>query len=748
MQTEMWHRAKAIFQQAIDLPQEQREEFVNQNCKSVELREEVIRMVDLHVEESDFLNSPLSSSSAGNHQDVASDYSDEIIGKTLDDFQVVSRIGAGGMGTVYSARQENPERLVAIKILNVFSLRSEKHRRRFERESKILARLKHPGIAQVYSAGTCDLGSGPKPWFAMELIDGKPLRQFAKNHNLPLHKKIELLLMICDAVQHAHDRGVVHRDLKPANILVEEVSKEKDNGSIPDFRTKIVDFGVARVIDADHQVSMQTAASEIIGTLNYMSPEQVALDSSQIDERCDIYALGVIGFELLSGKLPFDRSTSTVVETIRNIEFEKPDRLSQFDSSLRGDLEVVFGKALESDPSQRYVSVDQFANDLRRFLNREPVIARPPSRIYRTRKFVSRHRTLVAGTTATMLALVVGMVLYAMEARRARIAANESKYEAEKATAINNFVTNDFMMKFIAASRSDNRDDPIAADQLVDQAASNIKRMFGDRPAIEAAVRNEVGTIYHNLSAIDKAASQFEEALELWSGELGDEHTDTLKAVNNLGLCRMIQGRRVDAEKLFRRALSGRLKLLGEDDLHTIATMNNLAEVLKSDGRTNEAEELLVRAVGDYRSADEHTNKNRLVAMVNLGSLWVRRDKIDQANELHSKVYEISRKQLGDDHLMALYAGSRAAQTLLKAEEYDTAIEILVPISEKFRMIRGPAHPDTILTKRVLARIYVAKGDSETAKDHLCAAEAALVDAGEHPNLLKRVRFELDRLGQ
>jgi tetratricopeptide (TPR) repeat protein/predicted Ser/Thr protein kinase len=312
---------------------------------------------------------------------------------SIGPFRLWRSLGAGGMGTVYEAQQDNPRRSVALKVIRADRATPELVQR-FRREAHILARLQHPGIAQVYEAG---VDADGRPYFAMEFIRGVPLDEYARGHGLDARARLELLARVCDAVEHAHSRGVIHRDLKPGNILVD------DSG-----QSKVLDFGVARVTDADvRTATCQTEVGELIGTLAYMSPEQMAADPTALDRRADVYSLGVILFQLLSGRLPYALEHLPLSEVVRVIREQTPVRLSALDARLRGDMETIVAKALEKEPARRYSTAAELADDIRRHLRSEPIKARPPSALYQLSKFARRHKALVL-TTAAFLALLLG----------------------------------------------------------------------------------------------------------------------------------------------------------------------------------------------------------------------------------------------------------------------------------------------------------------------------------------------------
>jgi len=351
-------------------------------------------------------------------------------------YELVRLIGQGGMGTVYEARQAEPQRSVAIKIMQggAVTLRSM---RRFRQEAQVLGRLQHPGIAQVFEAGVDDWGEGPRPFLVMELVDGCELLEYARGRSLPSAARIALLARVCDAVHHAHQKGVVHRDLKPANILVvdDDVELATDasstTGSRDTFtaRPKILDFGVARLIDPEHPGrTLETAAGQIIGTLHYMSPEQASGDSGAIDIRSDVYALGTIAFELLAGRHPLGLDEGVrhrpLPEVLRIVQEQQPQTLGALNRAFRGDIEIVVAKALEKDPARRYASAAEMGADLRRLLRHEPILARRAGRLQYAIKFARRNRGVVAAMLLAVLSLAAAAVIgvrLAVVADRARV---------------------------------------------------------------------------------------------------------------------------------------------------------------------------------------------------------------------------------------------------------------------------------------------------------------------------------------
>ncbi len=316
-------------------------------------------------------------------------------------YRIIRLLGEGGMGAVYEAEQETPRRTIALKIIKP-GHGSAALLRRFEKEAQALGRLQHPGIAQIYEAGTAETSWGLQPYFAMEFIHGKTLREYVRDRQLTTPQRLELMVKVCEAVHHAHQRGLIHRDLKPGNIVVDETGQPK-----------ILDFGVARVTDSDMEATRQTDLGQLVGTLAYMSPEQVLADPLELDTRSDVYALGVILYELLAGHLPYNISKARIDEAVQTIRNTDPASLSSINRTYRGDIETIVAKALEKDKERRYDSSADLAEDIQRHLTHQPIRARPPRASYQLQKFYRRHKAQVIGTaTALVLAASSAVVTY------------------------------------------------------------------------------------------------------------------------------------------------------------------------------------------------------------------------------------------------------------------------------------------------------------------------------------------------
>ena len=320
----------------------------------------------------------------------------------IDRFTILEQIAEGGMGVVYRAEQDHPRRVVALKLIRPGLFRDEVLKR-FQFEAELLARVQHPGIAGIYDAGEAETDAGRQPYIALEYVEGSPVTEYAEANDLSTAARLDLLARICDAVHHAHQKGIVHRDLKPGNILVVEPDDDGGNGATPISQStdpvgqpKVLDFGVSRLVQ-EHGVENEriTQTGFLVGTLAYMSPEQ-ASGGQDVDTRSDVYSLGVIGFEMLSGRLPHEVKDLPLIQALRTIQEKAAPRLDSVDRRFRGDVSIIVGKALESESEQRYGSAAALADDLRRYLAHQPIGARPPTFTYQLGRFVRRHKALVA----------------------------------------------------------------------------------------------------------------------------------------------------------------------------------------------------------------------------------------------------------------------------------------------------------------------------------------------------------------
>jgi tetratricopeptide (TPR) repeat protein len=615
-------------------------------------------------------------------------------------YRVVRLLGEGGMGSVYEAEQDRPRRVVALKVIKSGFATAEALRR-FQHESQALGRLQHPGIAQIYEASTNDTGFGPQPYFAMELVRGCPLHEYAEAHQLNARERLALMAKVCDAVDHAHERGVIHRDLKPGNILVDEAGQPK-----------ILDFGVARLTESDTQLTCQTDLGQVVGTLAYMSPEQLAGDPLALDIRCDVYALGVTLYELLAGKLPYNidhKPLNEAVEVIREVE---PARLCSIQRSYRGDIDTIVAKALEKDKGRRYASAAELAGDIRRYLADEPITARPASAGYQLQKFARRHKALVAGTAAVFLVLaagVVGSTLEAVRARRAELVAE----------AINDFLRNDVLAQASADNQSgpSTKPDPdLKVRTALDRAAVRLAGKFDRQPEVEAAIRDTIGQTYFELGQAGDARKQLERALELQRRALGADNPQTLKTMDHLGRVVLDGDKPAQAELLFGETLRIRRRVLGPEHPDTLRSMRGLARAYNDQDKYAQAEALDTQILQISRRVLGPEHPDTLSSMNGLAWDYVPQGKHAKAELLFRQVAEISRRVLGPEHPATLGNMMNVAIEYKAQGKYPQAEALESEILEMQRHALGPQHRDTLKCMNNLAETYFLLGKYANAE--------------------------------
>ena len=410
-----YRRLRQAFTRVASLPGGERDAALRElSAEDEPLRREVEALLEHDRSPSDVFDA--AASSIARELDAAASPAEQP--ESIGPYRVLGVLGEGGTGTVYHAQQDDPDREVAVKVLRD-RLLSRSATTRFNLEIEVLGRLNHPGVARIFDAGTASVFGGQRRYFAMELVRGTTITRFADRHDLSTRERVTLFCRVCDAVQHAHQHGVIHRDLKPDNILVE--------GDRATAEPKVLDFGIARVIgDELAPTSAATLHGQLVGTLAYMSPEQLSGDKSEIDTRADVYALGVVLYELLVGRAPFDVSGSSITEAIRILRETRPDQPSTVTRQFDRELETVLMTAMDRDRSRRYPSASELAADARRWLNDEPIAARPPSRVYVARKFAKRNRVVLSAVALVFVAMATGMLLAISSSVREADARRES----------------------------------------------------------------------------------------------------------------------------------------------------------------------------------------------------------------------------------------------------------------------------------------------------------------------------------
>jgi tetratricopeptide (TPR) repeat protein len=610
-----------------------------------------------------------------------------MIGRRIGRYVVRSIVGEGGMGIVYQAEQENPRRTVALKLLRP-PFATPGALRRFHHEAQALGRLQHPGIAQIVEAGQAD----GTPYFAMEFIRGVPVLQYAADHELDTEARLELVARIADAVHHAHQKGVVHRDLKPANILVDETGQPK-----------VLDFGIARLLDdAATAPTLQTTTGQLIGTVASMSPEQAAGDPSAIDTRTDVYALGLILYELLAGRGPYVVAGATLQESLRIIREAEPVRLGTIDRRHRGDIETAVAHALEKDRERRYPSAAELAADLRRILAHEPIQARPATTAYQLRKFARRNRALVAGAVSALAALLLGLLGVTLALGRALEAREAEAGQRRIAEAVNLFLNDDLL----AAVSPYEMGKDVTMRAVLDDAAAHIAGRFDQDPLVEAEIRSTLGKAYWQLGELELAEPHLVRALELRREHLKTPSDPLAESLTRLAHLYRNRGEFARAEPLYREALEIRTAGLGESAPLRINSLTNLAGLYREHGEWVRALPLCERACALARESLPADAPARISAEELLAGALKDLGRAREAVPLMEEVLRLRRAGGPPDHPEVLRTMNSLAVCYRAAGQHDRAIALFEEALAARRRVLGHDHPDLLPSLTNLASAY------------------------------------------
>lgn len=712
MNPQRWDKMAELYHAACDLAPAERNAFLVEACQGdLQLQREIESLLRQDA------------SRHGVLERVAEDAQsrtvpDRHLPSAIGPYRVIGLVGEGGMGAVYEAEQENPRRTVALKVVRP-GLPTPELFRRFEQESQALGRLQHPGIAQIYEAGVANTDIGPQPYFAMEFIRGLSLLEYAAAQRLNTRQRLDLMMKVCEAAHHAHQRGILHRDLKPGNILVDETGQPK-----------ILDFGVARVMDRDAHATRQTSLGELVGTLAYMSPEQVQGDPDrlQLDVRSDVYSLGMVLYELLAGRLPYEVGRG-MPEAVRAIREDDPAPLQMLNRAYRGDLETIVGKALVKDKARRYGSADELAADLRRVLNNEPILARPPTAAYQARKFASRHKSLVIGVLAVFVVLIAGIAASSWQAIRANRAEQSAtreriiaQQESASAKAVSDFLKYDLLAQAGARAQagSHTRPDPdLKVRVALDRAAARIAGKFASQPLIEAAIRQTIGITYRDMGLSAPAHPQIERALDIRRRVLGPEHFDTLTSMNELALLYENDGNWAAAEALVTKVLQIDRRLHRQSTLQTLAAMNQLAIAAGGQGHYSRAAALFSDVLQMQRQILGDQHPDTLGVMNNLATQYVNQGKYAQAEPLFESLVESKRRVLGEEHPSTLMSVNSLGVLYRYEGKYPQAEGLLTVALDTRRRAMGTEHKDTLSSLNSIGLLYQAEGKYAQAESIL-----------------------------
>jgi serine/threonine protein kinase/Tfp pilus assembly protein PilF len=641
-------RLEALFNEAIERRPEERESFLDEECGNDSVLRSNIESLLAADERADSFMEVSAPVRSGIGVDVVPQGVDSLIGKRIGAYQPVRLIASGGMGTVYEAKQEQPTRTVALKLLRP-GMATRSALRRFQMEAEFLGHLHHVGIAQIHEAGTAEVNGVSTPFFAMELIQGASLCDYVEAHQLSIAQRLELVAKISDAVHHAHQRGIIHRDLKPSNILVDTAGQPK-----------ILDFGVARATDSDLKTTTaQTSAGLLIGTLPYMSPEQVRGDPRALDTRCDVYALGIILYRLITGGLPFDVERLSMPEAIRVITDEDVPHLSSINRVFRGDLETILRKALEKEPQRRYQAASELAADLRRFIQHQPIDARPPSIVYQVRKFTRRNRALVTGVAIAFVGLTLGLVGAVWQAVEATAQRNVAIAEARKAERISTFLQEAFAGADPAVSDHD-----VTVRQALGRAARTVESTLANEPQVRADVNNMIGRIYARMGRFEQAQRYLEKALAEQRVLHGIQSSEAAQALGDLAYAVLDKGSFQEAVSMFKESLAIMRRVHGDEHPQTAMAMVFLASAQLSTEEYEEAEAMARAALPRMLRLVGARNEETAFAQATLADSLVPQGKLPEAEGLYRQALATQRDLLGKDHIQVAITLSHLAQCL------------------------------------------------------------------------------------
>lgn len=748
----------SIFEQIRDLESDEQELQLAELCgNDGDLLQQVKQMLGAHREPS-----PLDSPSQLLPID-ALETAANLTAPEIERYEISDRLGEGGMGVVYAAEMRHPRRAVAIKVIK-HGMDSARVIARFRHEQQTLARMEHPNIASVIDAG---MTSDGRPFFAMELVRGEIVTSYASKNKLDIPARLEIAIMVCNAIQHAHQKGIIHRDIKPSNIIV----TKSDEQVIP----KVIDFGIAKATQQDLASSAtMTMQAQAVGTPAYMSPEQADPSVGDVDTRTDVYSLGVVLYELLTGTTPLSKDELTsksypdIVESIREQDPPRPStrlaistRTGRTDltsviepAQLKGDLDWVVMKCLEKDPSRRYETVSALGEDIGRFLRNEPVLARPASTLYLMRKFMRRNRGSVIAASIIIGSMLIGIVgttlglVWALDEQersrlsaeaelraqtRAKDAAELALREAQAAEDLSSFFIMDVLS---AADPSRTEDRELTVREALVNASENLEGKFEDRPDVEGRIHNALGFLFGQLGDPQLAEKHHMREWEIAEEENGELSIDSARMMHSVVGSLARQGRDAEAIELTQRQLRiiNQLQTQEAESLRP-RVIGNLGALLVRTGRFEEAAPILEETLALKRGMYGDKHPTTLSTLNNLCSVYLSVGDAEQSIAYGREAYESRSEVLGEGDPRTFVSQLNLARALSDSERYDDALGMLSGGVLMARDRLGPEHPTTMDIVNAYARILLDSGDNINAESESRANLVYLLEAD--PELLQ-----------
>ncbi|UCG58179.1 MAG: serine/threonine protein kinase, partial [Phycisphaerales bacterium] len=713
---------ETIFKAAVKLKSPaERAAYIKTACgDNADLLARIEALLKAHEQDGSFLESPLLAPNITFGESPVTEGPGTVIGR----YRLLEKIGEGGMAVVYMAEQQEPiRRKVALKIIKL-GMDTKQVIARFEAERQALAMMEHASIAKVLDAGATDTG---RPYFVMELVKGVTITEYCDKNRLDTKERLDLFVSVCNAVEHAHQKGIIHRDIKPSNVMV----TLHDGAPVP----KVIDFGISKATSQRlTEKTLFTRYAQMVGTPEYMSPEQAEMSGLDVDTRTDVYSLGVLLYELLAGALPFDPDrlrSAGFAQIQRTIAEEEPPRPSTRLSDLgeeaeevakrhgtqaellvkrlRNELEWIPLKALRKDRTRRYRSPAELADDVRNYLDGAPLIAGPESAAYRMRKFVRRKRALVTAVAAVAVALLAGIAvstLFAMVAHR----------QARAALAINDFLCHDLLA---SADPWSGRTQGTSVISFLDAASERLKGKFQGEPLIEASIRFTLGSTYWHLGHYEDAVDHLRRCLEIRRSQLGNENADTLLCIRELGWVYRHLGKYDEAEQLLVEALAGMRRTLSEEDGTLLYCMGWLSWVYLQQGRYEEAERLQAEGLEVIRRKLGAEHQWVPSFMYSIGYIYRCQQRFDEAEKLMTEALDISRRTRGDLGIETLNIIAVLGSLYSDQGRYQDAEQFLTEALEGRRKVYGEEHPDTFFSMDSLGWLYRTQGKYEQAEQLL-----------------------------
>ncbi len=733
MDPSRWRRTKEIFEAALDRAPGEVEAFLDEACgDDAALRESVDALLAADQEDGPAFE-PLS---RGASVAMASESLGESTGeRQVGKYRLIKAMGSGGMGTVYEAIRVDGvyDQQVAVKLIRP-GMATDDILRRFRQERQTLAGLDHPNVAKLLDGGATADGS---PYLVLEFIDGKPIHQFCDERGLPVKDRLQLFRTVCLAVQAAHRNLVVHRDLKPGNILV-----------TGDGTPKLLDFGISKILTGEgaSQPETVTDLTQRYMTPQYASPEQIR--GEPITTASDVYSLGVVLYELLTGRRPYDVSSESrqqaerlicevdparpsaavgvvgeitrshgtkqtiTPESVSRTRDTTPDKLRR---RLQGDLDTIVLTAMHKDPARRYASVEHLSDDVRRYLEGLPVLAQRDTLRYRAGKFIRRNKVVVMAALFMLLSLTAGVIGTSVgyvrtaaalekaeaETERAKKEMENARVEARKAGR-----TKDFLQDMLGAADPYRENKDITVREVLDQTAERVQDELADEPEVRASVHHTIGATYTSLGEFEKAEHHLRTCLELRRSVFGERHLTVAFSINALAAMLLEKGQLVEAEALMRDALAMRQELGPENELDIAEVLNNLGRVLEDQGNINEAMDYYVRSLEVLDGLLGREDPQTIYTMHNLAGLYIARGDYGQAEPLCEEVLGLAKRVIGPEHPNTVNAANNLATLYVELGRFSEAEPLFTEVWSVYRRVLGEEHIRTLTAMNNLAVLY------------------------------------------